>query len=306
MTRQGSVCGTVFLIIHSRLHFLMLRHDKHESGGRSTIHDGAPRSKRARHSRCYTSVAAILKTVPCPLMDVPIYLAIRDGLEKSSTLEMLHIRCCNTEDSSMSLLVSTLLPFLRVNKTLKSLGVDFRHWNGPQNSQVATSCLATVALLRENYSLETLEICNAGIRADIYIAALESVQMDATLKKLCLSPILDLFGDGEMKRVVSLVKKNYSLAVLDEGVSTHDKTGELHAVLRLNQAGRGYLIDDAGSIAKGVEVLIDVRDDLACLFYHLLENPMLCDIEHQYEQPGVPTARGGTSSHGTKRVRLTH
>jgi hypothetical protein len=31
---------------------------------------------------------------------------------------------------------------------------------------------------------------------------------------------------------------------------------------------------------------------------------MLCDIEHQYEQPGAPRANGG--SHGTKRARLTH
>ncbi len=100
-------------------------------------------------------------------------------------------------------------------------------------------------------------------------------------------------------------KKNYSLAVLDEGVAECDETGELHSILRLNQAGRRYLIDDAGSIAKRVEVLIDVRDDLDCLFYHLLENPVLCDIEHQYEQPGVPTAKGG--SRGTKRARqLTH
>jgi hypothetical protein len=52
--------------------------------------------------------------------------------------------------------------------------------------------------------------------------------------------------------------------------------------LRLNQAGRRYLIEDAASIAKGVEVLIGVSDDLGCLFYHLLENPPLCDIEHQY------------------------
>jgi hypothetical protein len=43
----------------------------------------------------------------------------------------------------------------------------------------------------------------------------------------------------------------------------------------LNQVGRRYLIEeDAGSTAKGVEVLDAVRDNLRCLFYHLLENPM--------------------------------
>jgi hypothetical protein len=32
--------------------------------------------------------------------------------------------------------------------------------------------------------------------------------------------------------VVSLIKKNYSLAVLDEGVSAHDETGELGTLER--------------------------------------------------------------------------
>jgi hypothetical protein len=31
------------------------------------------------------------------------------------------------------------------------------------------------------------------------------------------------------------------------------------------------------------EILVAVRDDLGCLYYHLLENPMtLCDIEYRY------------------------
>jgi hypothetical protein len=45
--------------------------------------------------------------------------------------------------------------------------------------------------------------------------------------------------------------------------------------------GNGYLIKDAASIAKGVEVLIGVSDDPGCLFNPLLENPTLCDIERE-------------------------
>jgi hypothetical protein len=85
-----------------------------------------------------------------------------------------------------------------------------------------------------------------------------------------------------MKELGPLLKKNYSLEVLDDDISAHDETGEVCTLLRLNQAGRRYLITDAASIAKGVEVLIGVSDDLGCLFYHLLENPTLCDIDHQY------------------------
>jgi hypothetical protein len=235
---------------------------------------------------------------------VPVYLALRDGLEKNSTLEMLPICTFGDEELSISLLVPTLSPLLRVSTTLKSLKITFGRWK-LHVSHVATCCLAIVTALRENSSLGTLEIyVNSVIAPDTYITALERLQMNATLKELCLYPVLDSFGDGEMKRVVSLVKKNYVLTELDEGVSAHDKTGELGTLLRLNHAGRRYLIEDAASIAKGVEVLVGVSDDLGCLFYHLLENPTLCDIEHQYEQPGVPRAKRGR--HGTKRVRLTH
>jgi hypothetical protein len=105
-----------------------------------------------------------------------------------------------------------------------------------------------------------------------------------------------------MKHLISLVKKNYGLENLDEGSSAQDKTGEIGTLLRLNQAGRRYLIKDAGSIAKGVEVLVAVRDDLGCLFYQLLENPLLCGIEHRYVATGT-IADGPV--HGNKRPRTS-
>jgi hypothetical protein len=47
--------------------------------------------------------------------------------------------------------------------------------------------------------------------------------------------------------------------------------------MRLNEAGRRYLIEDGSSISKGVEVLSRVSNDINCIFLHLLENPTLCD-----------------------------
>jgi hypothetical protein len=74
-----------------------------------------------------------------------------------------------------------------------------------------------------------------------------------------------------MKELIAQVKKNYSVAVLDEGVAEHDETRELGAVLKLNQAGRRYLINDAGSIAKGVFVKNKVVEELtlALHFNHI-------------------------------------
>jgi hypothetical protein len=162
----------------------------------------------------------------------------------------------------------------------------------------ATLCFDTVAMLEGNNTLDCLDIKSGGISPDAYCAALESLQPSSTLKTLLLSPVLASMGEEEMNQVVSLVKKNYSLTVLDECVSAHDKTGEVGTLLRLNQVGRRYLIKDAASIAKGVEVLIGVSDDLGCLFYHLLENPTLCDIEYRY------TTESETSAHLKKRQRI--
>jgi hypothetical protein len=102
-------------------------------------------------------------------------------------------------------------------------------------------------------------------------------------------------GTEESNQVVSHIKKQYSLAVLNEGLSAHDKTREIGTLLRLKQVGRRYLMKDAASIAKGVEVLIGVSDDYDYLLYYLLENPALCcDIEHH-----CSTRKSGT---GAERI----
>jgi hypothetical protein len=143
---------------------------------------------------------------------------------------------------------------------------------------VRNGCIATVNMVRGNTCLERLDIETHGISADSYLDALEKLHPNKTLKTLCLHPNLESFSDKEIKRLISIVKENYGLEALDENVTVLDLKRELGAILRLNRAGRRYMIQDAGSIAKGVEVLSDVSDDLDCVFLHLLENPLLCDI----------------------------
>jgi hypothetical protein len=50
----------------------------------------------------------------------------------------------------------------------------------------------------------------------------------------------------------------------------------LECILRLNKAGRSYLIQDPTSKEGGFHVLLKVPNDLNCLFLHLQENPLLC------------------------------
>jgi hypothetical protein len=140
---------------------------------------------------------------------------------------------------------------------------------------------------KNNASLEVLDIKSRGFSLSNYFTALESLQTNTTLKTLRLYPNHNSISeDGEIKHLVSLIKKNYGLEKLDEDLFAQDETGELGTILRLNRAGRRYLIEDAGSIAKGVEVLVAVQDDLGCLFYHLLENPLLCELGHRYVATG--------------------
>jgi hypothetical protein len=231
------------------------------------------------------------------LTDELVCVALRDALAKNSILESLALHSPESVDDAIVVSWRKTLPFIRDNATLKSLTISF---NGDKlGPHAATLCFDTVTMLEGNTTLDCLDIKSGGISPAAYLAALGNLQPSSTLKILRLSPVLASMGEEEMNHVVSLVKKNYSLVALDEGVSAHDKTGEVGTVLRLNQVGRQYLIKNAASsIAKGVEVLIGVSDDLGCLFYHLLENPTLCDIEHQY------TTEPETGAHPNKRQRI--
>jgi hypothetical protein len=175
-----------------------------------------------------------------------------------------------------------------------------------ENPHAIAIWLDTVTILVENVTLEVLAINNTrDISPDNYFNALESLHTctNTTLKTLRLHPKLDsVVEDGKIKHLISLVKKNFGLGNLDELFPAHDKTGEIGTILRLNQAGRHYLIEDAPSIAQGVEVLVAVRKNLGCLFYHLLENPLLCDLEHRYVAIGTIT---DGPVHSNKRPRTS-
>jgi hypothetical protein len=77
-----------------------------------------------------------------------------------------------------------------------------------------------------------------------------------------------------VNQLVSILRKNYGLQRLVLPWA-NDRT--IKAILRLNKAGRRYLIEDGSSISKGVEVLSVVNKGINCVFMHLLENPGLCN-----------------------------
>jgi hypothetical protein len=213
-------------------------------------------------------------------MDESLCTAIKDGLRMNERLESLELNRVHLSDDN-SALWCRAFSFLRINKTLKSLLVDVHYG-------VTESCLPAfrfdiVAVLKENTSLESLSIRNGWnrtetIKAEEYIALVAVIQHNTTLKTFSvLYRNLSLrLTDDKDKQMATLLKKNYALESLPD-IDLDNEAGDVGAILRLNGAGRRYLIEDGFSISKGVEVLSRVNNDINCVFLHLLENPRLCD-----------------------------
>jgi hypothetical protein len=211
-------------------------------------------------------------------VDVAFYDAMAASLPSNSMLQELTIRNTGATDST-SVCVSSLLMALGINRTLRKLHIIGL---SPMSESV-------IPALREglgkNSTLEMLELIQSGSRAtdpSFRIAVVEALQLNKTLKTLhlCFNTPNNV-TDDEVKHLTSVVKKNYGLESLPFLDASDDRMEDLRSILRLNGAGRGYLLDGHGSlVSRGVGVLFAVSDDLNCVFLHLLENPSLCNRRH--------------------------
>jgi hypothetical protein len=201
------------------------------------------------------------------------YDAMAASLLSNSTLQELSIRYPGATDPT-SVCVSSLLLALGMNKTLRKL-----HVSGL--SSMAESLIPALHEgLGKNSTLEILELIHVAhaTQPSFHIAAVEALQLNKTLKTLRLCYGTQKLTDDEVKHLTSVVKRNYELESLIDIDSMDDRTGDLRSILRLNEAGRRYLLDGHGSVvSKGVGVLSTVCDDLNSVFLHLLENPSLCN-----------------------------
>jgi hypothetical protein len=109
----------------------------------------------------------------------------------------------------------------------------------------------------------------------------------------------------EVNQLALILLENYALEYLEPDISCVDD-GLVKAILKLNGAGRRYLIENGSSISKAVEVLSAVNDDINCVFLHLLESPGLCDtraVEPTTTNSQRPVANDDESSSTGKRER---
>jgi hypothetical protein len=147
-------------------------------------------------------------------------------------------------------------------------------------SCLSALCIGIAAMLQDNKSLESLTVQSRNrikIKAEEYLVLVTAFQHNTTLRTLHLYRDRGVqLNDDENKQMATLLKKNYAFESLPD-TNVKNQAGDAGAILRLNGAGRRYLIEQGSSISKGVEVLSRVNSDVNCIFLHLSENPRLCD-----------------------------
>jgi hypothetical protein len=215
----------------------------------------------------------------CDVFGDELFEAITKGLAKNSTLEELSLRDMFQSDFDGITSARYALFFLQINSTLKSLTVSFTQTQ--MESYLSAFRLEAMKMM-ENTFLESLTIADHGgscIKVEEMLVLLSALKLNTTLKTLgfqswCFEDTY--FSVDEVNQLVSVLMKNYGLEHLVPDIPCADDR-TVKAILRLNKAGRRYLIKDGSSVSKGVNVLSAVSDEIDCVFLHLLENPSLCD-----------------------------
>jgi hypothetical protein len=212
------------------------------------------------------------------LIDEKVSTSMRLGLGKNSTLETLNLfRITGHNDTR---LWREAFSFLRTNTAIETLEMCFEH--NVTESHAATIRMEVLATLGENQSLRTLSMPTTDARFEDYLVCVAAVKSNTTLKSQPNTALKSLrlhtapfdMDDDEMKDLITVLKKNYGL---EEFAGLRHGAGDVNSILQLNRAGRRYLVQDGSSISKGVDVLTRVNDDINSVFFHLLENPRLCD-----------------------------
>jgi hypothetical protein len=208
----------------------------------------------------------------CESMDESLCTAMENGLGTNDTLRALDLHRIRLRDDNFALWCRAL-SFLRT-KDLRALRISMEE--GVTESCASAFRMHIGAMLQENASLEIISIVTPGaIKVEEYVSLLPALQNNTTLKSLRFryNTLDRQLTNNEDKQIASLLKKNYGLEVLP----CIPRSGDVLAILLLNAAGRQYLIQNGSSIPKGIEVLSRVSKNTNCVFFHLLENPRLCD-----------------------------
>jgi len=189
------------------------------------------------------------------------------GLKDSASLRSINLDSTGLGDDN----ASDLGAMIQGNKCCERLEVMC-------NTFSSLSYPTILSGLQENETLEELILFSSGsVNDETQVSFLEGLSRQKQLKRLVLNGLSDESGVYD-ERIIEAYRKNYSLEDFSLCPANRKYLREIATILRLNKAGRRYIVEDGlTSRIKGVAVLAAVSDDLDCVFMHLKENPSLCD-----------------------------
>ena len=214
-------------------------------------------------------------------------LALNNGLEniRFSRLEQYYHQV-KESTCEQSTLLSQIAPFLVLNHTLKELTLFELDLSGDDFVLLAKVLADNVSLQRLEIRMQFQERSNEDV-----VTFASYIKKNRTLKYLdilCTGYNLAQYAlsieSGD--QIVSELCRNYELQRMQISPklrNTHTRgqpewRQKLDAFLRLNMAGRRYLWRDASDRRVYVGVLGEVSSNLNCLYLHLRENPLVCNI----------------------------
>jgi hypothetical protein len=149
-------------------------------------------------------------------------------------------------------------------------------------------------------SLKSLKLFVHCFTKSLGIALAKCVKTNTKVEciELACHQVRRLIPGCGFPRLSDVVKKSCLVQTIQSNAAFHDHghdpntwslefERELAIMLRLNRAGRRYMLINPSNQFAGFKVLALVKDSLDCIYFHLRENPSLC-------KRGQATGRTGT------------
>jgi hypothetical protein len=225
----------------------------------------------------YAGLALALSNIPT-LREVELSVAACTNMEtllhSSYSLQSLAIRDGNNQYISVDKLCTSIALALHNNRTLQYFNLE--------KSIGPTGVLAICDMLKVNTSLKKLDLsftCGPSDIDPLLQAIASAVKVNTTLTELFISCESSTSPSNVGKDdILDMLLHNYTLKHFRILEDDAELDAQKDFYLKLNRIGRGKLLQRAedGSKQQWVDMLIQQKDDLDCLFYFLSANPSLC------------------------------
>lgn len=265
--------------------------------------------------------AIVAALVEIPSLEKVIIRAMETSMWGTLSCSSVASLCSSTTLKNLELFVFSNCGSSFLNEMARTL---IEHKDVSQLEEVSISgCLGGVKgaqmiskMIRTNTKLKSLELHLRERSEEEDEAAIidlsTALGKNKSLEKFQLHGATNKGGSVETRKAyLHMLQSNYSLVhgvqVFHPGfLRPHN---ELY--LKLNQVGRGRLLGDVNNEKKEwVNTLVQVTDDIDCLYYLLHTNPLLCEVSSTMERarcetPGPEPTLGLEATRKRKRPEMS-